>query len=91
MSPRAYLRTVLFIFVTAAALPRFFVLAHVLVAGGASDLVLDLVLVAGVVDFGAECAAATLRCLRFFQLVLVLVLCIGGVLVVFSLVPKMLV
>ena len=41
-------------------------LAHVLVAGGASDLVLDLVLAAGVVDFGAVCAAATLRCLRFF-------------------------
>ena len=39
--------TVLFIFITAAALPRFFVLAHVLVAGGASALVLDLVLVAG--------------------------------------------
>jgi hypothetical protein len=72
-------------FVTAVALPRFFVLAHVLVAGGASALVLDLVLVAGVVDFGAVCAATTLRCLRFYQLkVLVLVLRIGGVLVGFS-------
>ena len=91
MSPQAYLRTVLFIFVTAAALPRFFVLVHVLVAGGASDLVLDLVLAAGVVDFGAECAAATLHCLRFFQLVLVLVLCIGGALVGFLLVLKMLI
>ena len=60
-------------------------LARVLVAGGASDLVLDLVLVAGVVDFGAECAATTLHCLLFFQLkVLVLVLCIGGALVGFS-------
>ncbi len=56
---------VLFIFVTTAALPRFFVLARVLVAGGASALVLDLVLAAGVVAFGAGCAAATLRCLRF--------------------------
>jgi len=36
------LRTVLFIFVTAAALPRFFALARVLVAGGASALVFDL-------------------------------------------------
>ncbi len=60
-------------------------LASVLVAGGASALVLDLVLVAGVVDFGADCAAATLCCLRFFQLkVIVLVLCAGGVLVSFS-------
>ena len=50
VSPQAYLHTVLFIFVTAAALPRFFVLARILVAGGASALVLDLVLVAGVVD-----------------------------------------
>ncbi len=75
---------VLFIVVTAAALPRFFfVLVRVLVAGGASALVLDLVLAAGVVDFGAECAAATLRCLRFFRLVLVLVLCVGGALVGF--------
>ena len=40
-------------------------LAHVLVAGGASALVLDLVLAAGVVDFGADCAAATLRLLVF--------------------------
>ena len=66
-------------------------LAHVLVAGGASDLVLDLVLAAGVVDFGAECAAATLHCLRFFQIVLVLVLCIGGALVGFLLVLNMLI
>ena len=74
MSPRAYLSTVLFIFV-----------ARVLVVGGASVLVLDLVLAAGVVEFGAECAAATLRCLRFFRLkVLVLVLCVGGALVGFS-------
>ena len=78
----------LFIFITAAALPRFFVFAHVLVAGGASALVLDLVLAAGVVDFGAECAAATLRCLRFFQLVLVLVLCVGGALVGFFIGPE---
>jgi len=63
-------------------------LAHVLVADGASALVLDLVLAAGVVDFGAVCAAATLRCLRFFCLVLVLVLCIGGALVGFSVGPK---
>ncbi len=42
-------------------------LARVLVAGGASALVLDLVLAAGVVDCGADCAAATLRCLRFFR------------------------
>ncbi len=54
-------------------------------AGGASALVLDLVLAAGVVDFGAECAATTLRCLRFFRLkVLVLVLCVGGALLGFS-------
>ncbi len=79
MSPRAYLRTVLFIFVTAAALPRFFVLARILVAGGASALVLDLVLVAGVVAFGADCAAATLRCLHFFRLkVIVPVHCVAG-------------
>ena len=88
MSPRAYLRTVLFIFVTAAALPRFFVLARILVAGGASALVLDLVLEAGVVDFGAVCAAATLRCLRFLQRVIVLVLCVGGALVGFSVGPE---
>ena len=76
---------VLFIFVTAAALPRFFVIARVLVADGASALVLDVVLAAGVVDFGADCAAPTLCCLRFFQLkVIVLVLCVGGVLVGFS-------
>jgi len=76
---------VLFIFVTAAALLTFFVLGRVLVDGGASALVLDLVLVAGVVDFGGECAAATLRCFCFFQLkVLVLVLCTGGALVGFS-------
>jgi hypothetical protein len=56
----------MFIVVAAAALPRFSVLVHVLVADGASALVLDLVLVAGVVDFGAACAAATLRCLRYF-------------------------
>ncbi len=42
-------------------------LARVLVAGGAFALVLDLVLAAGVVDCGADCAAATLRCLRFFR------------------------
>jgi hypothetical protein len=79
------MHTVLFIFVTAVALPRFFVLERILVAGGASALVLDLVLAAGVVDFGADCAAATLRCLRFFRLkVIVLVLCVGGVLVGFS-------
>ena len=77
---------VLFIVVAAAALPRFFVLARVLVNGGASALVLDLVLAAGVVDFGAACAAATLRCLHCFQLkVIVLVLCVGGVLMGFSL------
>jgi hypothetical protein len=56
------------------------------VAGGASALVLDLVLAAGDDDFGAACAAATLRCLCFFQLkVIVLMLCVGGVLVGFSL------
>ena len=83
---------VLFIVIPAAALSRFFVLVRVLVAGGASVLVVDLVLVAGVVDFGAACAAATLRCLRFFQLkVIVLVLCVGGVLVGFPLVLKVLV
>jgi hypothetical protein len=77
---------VLFIVVAAAALPRFFVLEHVLVAVGASALVLDLFLVAGVVDFGAACAAATLHCLHFFRLnVIVLVLCVGGVLLGFSL------
>ena len=55
-------------------------LARVLVAGGAFALVLDLVLAAGVVDCGADCAAATLRCLRFFRLkVIVPVLCVGGV------------
>ena len=60
-------------------------IARVLVADGASALVLDLVLAAGVVDFGAECAATTLRCLRFFRLkVLVLVLCVGGALLGFS-------
>ena len=76
---------VLFIFVTAAALPRFFVLARVLVAGGAFALVLDLVLAAGVVDCGADCAAATLRCLRFFRFKVVgPVLCVGGVQVGFS-------
>ena len=58
---------VLFIVIPAAALSRFFVLVRVLVAGGASVLVVDLVLVAGVVDFGAACAAATLRCLLFFS------------------------
>ena len=63
-------------------------LANILVAGGASALVLDLMLVAGVVDFGAECAAATLRCLRFFRLVLVLVLCVGGALVGFLVGPE---
>ena len=79
------MRTVLFIFVAAAALPRFFMLVCVLVAGGASALVLDLVLAAGVVDFGAVCAATTLHCLHFFRLkVLVLVLCVGGALVGFS-------
>ena len=40
---------VLFIFITAAALPRFFVLARVLVAGGAFALVFDLVLVGFVI------------------------------------------
>ena len=60
------MRTVLFIFVAAAALPRFFVLVRVLVAGEASALVLDLVLAAGVVGVGAAFVAATLRCLRFF-------------------------
>ena len=85
VSPQEYLRMMLFIFVTAAALPRFFAPACVLVAGGASALVLDLLLVSGLVDFGADCAAATLHCLRFFQLnVIVLVLCVGGVLVGFS-------
>ena len=60
-------------------------LAHVLVAGGASALVLDLVLAAGLVDFGVACAAATLRCLCFFLLKgIVLVLCVGGVFVGFS-------
>ena len=67
-------------------------LAHVLVAGGASALVLDLVLAAGLVDFGVACAAATLCCLRFFQLKgIVLVLCVGGVFVGFPLVSKVLV
>jgi len=80
---------VLFIFIAAAALPRFFVLARILVAGGASALVLDLVLAAGMVDVGAVCAAATLCCLHFFRLVIVLVLCIGGrALVGFSVGPK---
>ncbi len=43
-------------------------LACVLVAGGggASALVLDLVLAARLVDFGVACAPATLRCLCFF-------------------------
>ncbi len=60
-------------------------LARVLVAGGASALVFDLMLAAGVVDFGADCAAAILRCLRFFRLkVIVPVLCVGGVHVGFS-------
>ena len=60
-------------------------LARVLVAGGASALVLDLVLVAGLVAFGVVCAAATLSCLRFFRLRgIVLVVCIGGVSVGFS-------
>ena len=45
------MRTVLFNFVNAAALPRFFMPDRVLLAGGASALVLDLVLVAGVVDW----------------------------------------
>jgi hypothetical protein len=73
---------VLCIVVASAALPRFFVLERVLVAGGASALVLDLVLAAGLVDFGVACAATTLRCLCFFQLKgIVLVLCVGGVLV----------
>jgi hypothetical protein len=88
VSPQAYLRTVLFIFVAAAALPRFFVLVRILAAGGASALVLDFVLAAGVVDFRAVCAAATLRCLRFLRLVLVLVLCVGGALVGFSVGPE---
>ncbi len=57
-------------------------------AGGASALVLDLVLAAGVVDFGAVYAAATLCCLCFFRLMLVLVLCVGGALVGFSVGPK---
>ena len=39
------------------------------------------------VDFGAECAVTTLHCLRFFRLVLVLVLCIGGALVGFFIGP----
>jgi hypothetical protein len=61
-------------FATAAAFPRFFVLARVLVAGGASALVLNLVLAVGEVAFVDDRDAATLRCLRFFQLnVLVLV------------------
>ena len=52
----------------------------------ASALVLDLVLAAGVVDLGAVCAATTLRCLRFFRLkvLVLLVLCVGGALVGFS-------
>jgi hypothetical protein len=58
---------------TAVALPWFFKLVHVLVAVGASALVaalvLDIVLVAGVVAFGVSCAAASLRCLRFFRLI----------------------
>ena len=59
--------------------------ARILVAGGASALVLDLVWAAGLVDFGVACAAATLRCLHFFQLKgIVLVLCVGGVSVGFS-------
>jgi len=79
---------VLFIFVTDAALPRFFVLARVLVAGGASALVLDLVLAAGVVDFGAVCAAATLRFACVSSYLLVLVLCVVGARVGFSVGPK---
>ena len=70
----------LFIFATAAAFPSFFVLARVLVAGGASALVLDLVLAAGEVAFVDDGAAATLRCLRFFRrnvLVLVVGLLVG--------------
>ena len=70
----------LFIFATAAAFPSFFVLARVLVAGGASALVLDLVLAAGEVAFVDDGAAATLRCLHFFRcnvLVLVVGLLIG--------------
>ena len=60
-------------------------LARILVAGGAFALVLDLVLAAGVVDCGADCAAATLRCLRFFRFKAVgPVLCGGGVQVGFS-------
>ena len=67
------------------------VLRACMCSGGwwASALVLDLVLAAGVVDLGAVCAATTLRCLRFFRLVLVLVLCIGGCAFVgFSIGPK---
>ena len=70
----------LFIFATAAAFPRLFVLARVLVAGGASALVLDLVLAAGEVAFVDDCAAATLRWLRFFRrnvIVLVVGLLVG--------------
>ena len=59
--------------------------ARVLVTGGASALVLDLVLAAELVDFGVTCAAATLHCLCFFRLKgIVLVLCVGGVFVGFS-------
>ena len=56
----------------------FIFVARVLVVGGASVLVLDLVLAAEVVDFGAECAAATLHCL----------LCVGGTLVDFFIGPE---
>jgi len=64
---------VLFTVATAAVFPWFFVLAHVLVAGGASALVaalvLDLVLAAGVVAFGVACAATSLRYLHYFWLI----------------------
>jgi hypothetical protein len=76
---------VLCIVVASAALPMFFVFVRILVAGGASALVLDLVWAAGLVAFGVVCAATTLCCLRYFRLRgIVLVVCIGGVSVGFS-------
>ena len=71
--------TVLFILAFAAAFPWFFVLARVLVAGGVSALlaalVLDLVLAAGVVAVGVDCAAASRCCLCFFQVIGLVQLC----------------
>jgi hypothetical protein len=86
VSLQAYLRTVLRIVATAAAFSWFFVLARIQEAGGASALVavlvLNLLLAAGVVAFGVDCAAVSLHCLLFFQRIfLVRVLCVEDVLV----------